>query len=192
MVTPPTLKAASPVGAAIAHSKSSDSHILVTRALIASIRKDFPVPPTPLTKNLRGLRSHEHSWVSWDFRCQRWVLMWSKTRLWSWFNMETLSSNVSWSDELTFMSKTSVIAVLASPNSWGSLSSSTSFSSGSLACLASLMPFTFDAAANIVFSLAWWLELWLLSSLWNACSAVSLLRIKLLSFLNGEKSSTRE
>ena len=37
MVEPPTLKAAKP-----------DGQIFPTRSLIASVRKDLPVPPTPL------------------------------------------------------------------------------------------------------------------------------------------------
>ena len=51
MVIPPTLKAAKPVGAAAATAnvKSSVGQIPAIQALIASIRNDLPVPPTPLT-----------------------------------------------------------------------------------------------------------------------------------------------
>ena len=50
MVTPPTLNAASPVGAVTAHKSDSllSWHVSHTRARIVLIRKDLPVPPTPL------------------------------------------------------------------------------------------------------------------------------------------------
>ena len=38
------------MGAAMAHVRSSDGHNWSTNALIVSMRNDFPVPPTPLTK----------------------------------------------------------------------------------------------------------------------------------------------
>ena len=49
IVTPPTLKAARPVGAATAHNKSSELHMLISKIFMVSIKKDFPVPPTPLS-----------------------------------------------------------------------------------------------------------------------------------------------
>ena len=49
MVLPPTLKAVKPVGAVIAHVRSSDTHILLIKAFIVSIRNDLPVPTTPLS-----------------------------------------------------------------------------------------------------------------------------------------------
>ena len=51
MVIPPTLNAASPVGAVTAHNVVSfrSSQILDTSAQMVLIRNDFPVPPTPLT-----------------------------------------------------------------------------------------------------------------------------------------------
>ena len=55
MVTPPTLKAAKPVGAVMAHVMSLDGHSSHSKALIVSIRNDLPVPPTPLTNILSGL-----------------------------------------------------------------------------------------------------------------------------------------
>ena len=45
------------VGAATAHVRLSDGQILATKALIASIRNDLPVPPTPLTNIQSGLKS---------------------------------------------------------------------------------------------------------------------------------------
>ena len=56
MVMPPTLKAAKPVGAATAHVKSSDGHRWRTNNLTVSIRKDLPVPPTPLTNIRSGVK----------------------------------------------------------------------------------------------------------------------------------------
>ena len=71
IVTPPTLKAARPVGSATAH-KSLEFHMLVSKIFIVSIMKDFPVPPTQLMNNLSGFRSlHEHLLFSWDLLCKR-------------------------------------------------------------------------------------------------------------------------
>ena len=68
-VMPPTLCAANPVGALIAHvpyELSESLKIRVTSRFNTSIRNDFPVPPTPLMNMFSGLRSlHLHSFSSW-------------------------------------------------------------------------------------------------------------------------------
>ena len=49
-----------PVGAAMAHVKSFEGQMLSVyeaRHFTASMRKDFPVPPTPLMNILSGLKS---------------------------------------------------------------------------------------------------------------------------------------
>ena len=55
-----------PVGAPTAHFVSSSFQISDTFCLIASIRKDLPVPPTPITKVCNGLKllqRHSHVFV---------------------------------------------------------------------------------------------------------------------------------
>ena len=57
-VIPPMLYEANPVGAPTTHFVSTSApsfQISDTFCLIASIRKDLPVPPTPLTKVCNGL-----------------------------------------------------------------------------------------------------------------------------------------
>ena len=73
MVTPPTLNAASPVGAVTAHSvdRVSSPHNLDTSAWTVLIRKDLPIPPTPLTNICSGWISvqwHSFSRVSTGVR----------------------------------------------------------------------------------------------------------------------------
>ena len=63
MVIPPTLNAASPVGAVTAHNVVSfrSSQMLDTSAQMVLIRNDFPVPPTLLTNRCSGFKSwHVH------------------------------------------------------------------------------------------------------------------------------------
>ena len=58
-VMPPTLYEAKPVGAPRTHLVSTSVscfQISDTCCLIASIRKDLPVPPTPLMKVCSGLK----------------------------------------------------------------------------------------------------------------------------------------
>ena len=59
-VTPPILYEANPVGAPTAHLVStivSSYQISVTWCLIVSIRKDFPIPRTPLIKVCNDLKT---------------------------------------------------------------------------------------------------------------------------------------
>ena len=57
---PCMLNAAKPVVAAMVQVKSCDGQGEVTYALIASMRNDLPVPPTPHTNMESGLKAHLH------------------------------------------------------------------------------------------------------------------------------------
>ena len=122
-VTPPTLKAASPVGAAKAQRSvlCLSFHMAATWALMASIRKDFPVPPTPLTNICSGCNcEHSHKPHSCFFWWRRWSEIRLKTCDWSAFNIAMCSSVQISSAQFARSSCTSFIASCCCfPNSLG-------------------------------------------------------------------------
>ena len=81
-------------GCGDSHVTSFDGQIFHTKRLMALIRKDLSVPPTPLTNFRSGFKSHQNSPVSY----WRWLSPLSSMRLWSAFSMVILSSKLRWSD----------------------------------------------------------------------------------------------
>ena len=153
-VKPMILAAAKPVGAVRGHLTSATSQRASVKDFIVWMRKDFPVPPTPLMYICRGLISlHWHLFCSCCSWCRRCDATWSKILLWSALSISTLSSRVKLSTELLLQSMMSFFADLTSPRMSRPLSPSSSLfslsSSWAFAFLASLIRLRLACALSI-------------------------------------------